>query len=674
LGLTLRLILLAILAAAPAVAIQIWNEYDLRRARVAEVKDQVLRLARSETAEIDRIVEGARQFLVALAQISPVKDKDGPACNDLLTRIAKNYSAYRALIAADRDGSVFCSSIGPGPSISDRTYFKIAMQSGDFAVGDYVVMGRGTGSAGLHFAFPLQDETGKVSGVIAAALDLDWFAERLKEKLPANAALNVADRNGTILVRVPGNDVWRGRSVPQQFRGIIYAKAPGVTEVMGLDGVKQILGYIPIPASESGLHVGVAREWDAVFADLNRAGQRALVLIGLGLVLSFLVVWFWGEYGIKGPIENLLAAVESWRSGYYASSGTAWGRSELGQLGQAFDDLAQTVADRERKLVQSESRLKERERYLSVVLDRVPASIMQTAPDGRYLFVNRGFCELTGRTREELIGLSFEAITHPDDIAANLDLFKRANTTGQPYSLRKRYIRPDGTVVWTEVTVTRLEDPEDSVLAITVDLTERRRAEEQQRLLVNELNHRVKNTLASVQALAHMTKRHAASIDAYYAAFSDRLKALSDTHNLLTSGLWEHVGLFDLVSSELTPYAGDISSRVAVNGEPIRLKPADALALGMVFHELATNAAKYGALSVPTGRVEVRWETKAENESRILDLHWGEHGGPAVQEPTNKGFGSRLIEESIKSLHGTAESCFHPAGLKCRIRFPLSQA
>src|SRR5215207_7181724 len=119
LGLTLRLILLAIMAAAPAVAIQIWNEYDLRRARMADIREQVLRLARSETAEIDRIVEGARQFLVALAQLPQVKDKDkDPAgCNDLLTRISKNYRAYRALIAADRDGTVFCSSIGPGPPI-----------------------------------------------------------------------------------------------------------------------------------------------------------------------------------------------------------------------------------------------------------------------------------------------------------------------------------------------------------------------------------------------------------------------------------------------------------------------------------------------------------------------------------------------------------------------------
>jgi PAS domain S-box-containing protein len=672
LGLTLRLILLAIMAAAPAVAIQIWNEYDLRRARMADIREQVLRLARSETAEIDRIVEGARQFLVALAQLPQVKDKDPAGCNDLLTRISKNYRAYRALIAADRDGTVFCSSIGPGPPIPDRAYFKRAVQTGDFAVGEYV-MGRGTGSAGLHFAYPLHDDAGNVTGVIAAALDLEWFADRLKEKMPANAALNVADRNGTILVRFPNNETWRGRSVPEQFRWIIQSPEPSVTEIIGLDGQKQILGYIPSPASESGLHVGVAREWDAVFADLNRASQRALVLIGLGLILSFLVVWFWGEYGIKGPIENLLGAVESWRSGYYASSGTAWGRSELGRLGQAFDDLAETVADRERRLVQSESRLKERERYLSVVLDRVPAGIMQTGSDGRYLFVNRGFCELTGRSREELTGLPFEAITHPDDVAANLELFSRATSTGVPYSLRKRYIRPDGTIVWTEVTVTRLDDPEGSLLSIVVDLTERRQAENQQALLVNELNHRVKNTLASVQALAHMTKRHAGSIDDYYAAFSDRLKALSNTHNLLTSGLWEHVPLIDLVTSELTPYAGDLSSRVTIRGDPVRFKPADALAFGMLFHELTTNAAKYGALSTPSGRVEVSWAIAAGSNGRCLTLHWREQGGPAVSEPTGKGFGSRLIEESVKALHGAIEMRFDPSGLQCCIRLPLPE-
>jgi PAS domain S-box-containing protein len=670
LSLTLRLILLALLASVPALTIQIWNEYDLRRARLAQIHDEVLRLARSEAAEIDRIIEGARQFLVALALIPQVRNKDAAACVELLSGISSNYQAYRALIVADRDGSVFCSSIGPGPPIVDRAYFRAAIETGRFAVGEYV-MGRGTGSAAIHFSFPLRDEGGSISGVIAAALNLDWFADRLREKLPANASLNVADRNGTIIVRIPRNEVWRGQPVPERFRWIIYSPEPSVTQVVGLDGLRQILGYIPIPASESGLHVGVARDWDAAFADLNRASQRALILIGLGLTLTFLIVWFFGEYGMKRPIANLLSLVESWRSGHYASSGMLWGRSELGRLGKAFDELAQTVRDREDKLLESETRLKERERYLSVVLDRVPAGIMQTAPDGRYLFVNRGFCQLTGRSREELIGLQFDAITHPDDIPKNVDLFARATSAGQPYSLRKRYIRPDGSIVWTEVTVTRLDDPEEGVLAIAVDLTERLHAEEQQVLLVNELNHRVKNTLTTVQALVYMTKRYSSSMDGFYAAFSERLKALSSTHNLLTTGLWEHVLLHDLVGSELQPYGGGGSTRVTVRGEAVKLKPQDAIALGMVFHELATNAAKYGALAVPAGRVQVSWSIFQDNGSRHLALEWSEQDGPPAKEPMSKGFGSRLIEETIQSLRGKLETHFTHSGFRCAIRFPL---
>jgi PAS domain S-box-containing protein len=671
-GLTLRLILLAILAAIPAVAIQVWNEYDLRRARFVEVQEQVLRLARSEAAEIDRIADGARQFLVALAQIPQVKNKDAAGCADLLGGLRKNYPAYRALIAADLDGTVFCSSIGPGPGIADRAYFRRAIETGGFAVGEYV-MGRGTAAAGLHFAYPLKDDANKVTGVIAAALNLDWFADRLREKLPVNAALNVADRNGTILVRLPNNETWRGRPVPDQFRWIITAPEPSVTQVVGLDGIRQVLGFIPIPASEYGLHVGVAWEWDAVFADLDRATQRGLILIALGLTLSCFVVWFFGEYGIKLPVNNLLALVETWRSGHYASSGKSWGRSELDQLGQAFDDLAKTVADRERRLVESETRLKERERYLSVVLDRVPAGIMQTAPDGRYVFVNRGFCELTGRSREEVTGLHFEAITHPDDVAKNIELFAKATKTGQSYSLRKRYVRPDGSTVWTEVTVTRLDDPEEGVLSIVVDLTDRLHAEEQQKLLVNELNHRVKNTLASVQALAHMTKRHASSIDDFYAAFSDRLRALSNTHNLLTGGLWESASLHDLISSELQPYAGGDAARVRISGAPVGLKPYHAINLGMVFHELATNAVKYGALSARAGRTAVTWSVDGADGGRELTVHWQETDGPPVQEPDRKGFGSRLIEETVQALGGTVEIRFLPGGLACSIHLPLRE-
>src|SRR6266851_830115 len=228
---------MAVIAALPAVGLQFWNEHDLR-------------LARPQAAEIDRLAEGARQFLVALAQIPQVNGADTAGCADLLIQIRANYRAYRAIIVADAGGNVVCSSIGPGPGIADRAYFRLAVQSNDFAAGNYVE-GRGTNAPGPRFAYPLHDQQGKITGVVAAALDLDWFAARLRDKLPQNASLTVVDRIGTIVVRFPENDlVRRGRPVPDEFRPRIYAAEPGVVHTRGLDGNMRVVGYVPIAASE----------------------------------------------------------------------------------------------------------------------------------------------------------------------------------------------------------------------------------------------------------------------------------------------------------------------------------------------------------------------------------------------------------------------------------------
>jgi Cache domain len=318
LSLTLRLFLLALFAAVPAVLIQIWNEYDLRQARTVAVHEQVLRLAQSQNAEIERIVEGARQFLVALAQLPPVKAKDAAACNELLAQIRENYRAYRALIAADTDGNVFCSSVGPGPSIADRAYFQRALRSGDLSIGEYV-MGRGAAGASVHFSYPVYADGGPISGVIAAALDLDWLNARLGEKLPIHALLEIADRNGTILVRLPDNDAWRGRPLPESVRAFVHAPEPGTAEVV-IDGVNYVLGYVPITVPQTDFHASVAVERKAAFADLRRATERGIILIALALSVSLLTGLVWAQYGVRRPLRDLLALVERWRGGASVSA------------------------------------------------------------------------------------------------------------------------------------------------------------------------------------------------------------------------------------------------------------------------------------------------------------------------------------------------------------------
>jgi len=201
------------------------------------------------------------------------------------------------------------------------------------------------------------------------------------------------------------------------------------------------------------------------------------------------------------------------------------------------------------------------------------------------------------------------------------------------------------------------------------DVTDRVRAERQQKLLVDELNHRVKNTLATVQSIAAQTLRTTTGPEAFRVAFEARLMALSATQDLLTPSAWRSVALRDVIQRELLPHGAD---RYSLEGPNIALAPEEVLALGMMFHELTTNAAKYGALSAAHGRVSVDWSLSEIAGRPWLSLAWREVGGPKVSPPARRGFGSRLIERSLQTeIGGQAGLEFPEGGLVCRIALPL---
>jgi two-component sensor histidine kinase len=211
-------------------------------------------------------------------------------------------------------------------------------------------------------------------------------------------------------------------------------------------------------------------------------------------------------------------------------------------------------------------------------------------------------------------------------------------------------------------------------LAAEDEVAARQEVEAQRKLLLDELNHRVKNTLATVQSIARQTLREGRSLLTVRETFQSRLISLSQTHDLLTRDHWRGAGLAELVRMELAPYSGGAPGRVLAEGPDVWLSPSVALALGMALHELATNAAKYGSLSLPDGRVEATW-TLPDSKSPRLVLSWREVGGPPVTTPTHEGFGTRLITSGLKrQLRGEVNIQYLPAGLRCTIDIPLQDA
>jgi len=276
---------------------------------------------------------------------------------------------------------------------------------------------------------------------------------------------------------------------------------------------------------------------------------------------------------------------------------------------------------------------------------------------------------LESRTATQGMGKDFLARVHPDDrrcFAAQIKALRPENPT---YSTSFRFIRPDGRAMWLEETGRAEFDAAGRCLrltGLTTDITDRKHAEEQQRLLVRELDHRVKNLLASIARVAQRTREGSNSIDEYLPALDGRIQSMTNAHSLLSRSHWQGVRLAELVRSELAPFVK--ADGASVEGPDVLLAATATQPMAIVLHELVTNASKYGALSTPDGRITVRWNLR-EDQARLV-LEWIEAGGPLVV-PDQPGYGTGVIRNLIPyELGGTVDLVFAAEGLRCRIALP----
>lgn len=272
---------------------------------------------------------------------------------------------------------------------------------------------------------------------------------------------------------------------------------------------------------------------------------------------------------------------------------------------------------------------------------------------------------------------AIQSLLHPDDREPLAMATRQAREEATVLQAEYRWRHEDGRYRWLASRVVPVRGEDGTVLewvGATTDVDGRRQQEQHQKLLLDELNHRVKNTLAVVQSIAVQTLRHATDGAVAVDHFQARLLALAKAHDLLTASRWAGTCLRDVVETAIGPCMGHGLERFSIDGPAVRLCPRPSLALSMALHELCTNAVKYGALSVPAGRVRIHWHIREGDDRRRLLLAWQESGGPPVTPPTRRGFGTRLVERGLRhDLGGEVELAFGHGGVTCSIDMPLAE-
>jgi PAS domain S-box-containing protein len=306
----------------------------------------------------------------------------------------------------------------------------------------------------------------------------------------------------------------------------------------------------------------------------------------------------------------------------------------------------------------------------------MPMIFTNEAPGHPVIFANDAFLKLTGYERDEVLAKSIQSLLAVGVNAKTMPLVEAAFRGESNSEPEIYYKRKDGSEFWASVFVSPVCDENGAVVqqfVSFVDVTRHRQDNDRCKMLIDELNHRVKNTLSTVQSIVTQALRTPAEPGAIRDAIESRILALSRSHDLLTSSNWEGAGLHDLVDTALHPFevVAGRAERFTIVGDNLHLSPKITLSLAIAFHELATNAVKYGAFSNDAGRIEIDWTVVPKAAGDRLILRWRERDGPPVLPPTHKGFGSWVIERGLAhELGGEVTLEYLSGGVACTISIP----
>ncbi|MBN9086266.1 MAG: PAS domain-containing protein [Reyranella sp.] len=488
----------------------------------------------------------------------------------------------------------------------------------------------------------------------------DLLGLLLDQRLDAGWITAIWDRNGTIMARSRDSAQWLGKPAPahwrQQAMGLVADdRSLEDEEVLARAGRVRLAGWtvrVSFPA----------RQIDAQIRESLWLWISAVVMVvGFTGLAAYVFGWFFTK-----PLARAAEAAASLGRGDPVAlpDGPV---AEVNAVGHALSET-------QRELEASRLALRYSEQLLGTAADAAQFGAHQYDAVNDRVYRSPQIRQILGAAPgdERNLEAAFDFV-HPDDRDQVRWRKRQILEQEDQYQLTYRIRRPDGEVRWV---MDRGQVERDSrgkalrVIGVLVDITDLKASEQRQRLLFDELNHRVKNTLAIVQSLALQTLRSSPDPQAFGKAFGERLQSLSRAHDLLAETAWQGAPITRLVTAVLEPFSAQ-NGRVEIAGEAVDLPANTTITLALMLNELATNAAKYGALSGGTGKVSITWTVKPVGKALAIDLAWREQDGPTIAPPQRRGFGARLLAASAHQIQGALDIQYPATGVNARLWFSV---
>lgn len=675
-----RLLIIVLLASLPVLSLFVLEFQQQQELSNEKVYQDAMFLAHLIAEDQEKLIEESKQFLKVLSLLPEVQQNDPDTCNKLFAQLLKDYPYYENIAMTNAKGDIIASALPfNNVNVSQRLYYKMAIKTKDFSVGDYQ-LGYITKKYTIHCAYPVLDKSGQVQLILAVPLNLKWIGENLNvRQLPQGASINILDQQGVILARYPSGEKWVGKKIPDHvaLNDILTNRLGGTTRGPGIDGINKLYAFLPLVSSGgSEVFIAVGIPEQVAFADARKALQYNLLELGI-ITLVFILIWAGSNILIFKRLNRLVITANHLSEGKLSARTGLDYQGEIGYLASVFDKMAASLETEKKKLYS--------------LIDELPGYVWVQAPDFFITFANKNFIQSFGDPRK---GYCYEILQGRDKPCENCQTVN-VFATQQSYGWEQAFYNQKTLEIYEKYLVDTDESP--LVIKIGVDITEKTKmAQEMARLerlnVVGEMaagiSHEVRNPMTTVRGFLQMLKgkEDCAKYQDYYILMIDELdRANAIITEFLSIGRNTPFHLEKQNLNEIVNALAPLIQADAVGQDKdvwVETKEVPDLLLdGKGIRQVILNLSRNGLESMPRGGV-LTIQTYLDKEHVTLAVSdQGEGIKPEVLEKlgtpffTTKASGTGLglgICYSIAARHNaTIEIETGPTGTTFYVRFNL---